>query len=163
MNDIVPVLIIGLIATAITDLWSVIRGTLFGIPPPDFGLVGRWIGHMRGGRFRHDSIKAAAPVRQERLIGWIAHYVIGIGFAAILVAIRGRGWIEAPTLLPALIVGVATIAAPFLLMHPGMGLGMAASRTPNPGAARFHSLVTHSVFGLGLFAGGLLFAAITGP
>ena len=65
MNYIIPTLIIGVCATALTDLWSVIRKALLGVPLPDFGLVGRWIAHMRHGRFRHDSIKAAAPVRQH--------------------------------------------------------------------------------------------------
>jgi hypothetical protein len=43
---------------------------------------------------------------------------------------------------------------PFLVMQPAMGAGIAASRTRNPGAARLQSLVTHAVFGLGLYTGG---------
>lgn len=37
-------------------------------------------------------------------------------------------WARRPTLLPALIVGLATAVAPPLIMQPGMGLGIAASR-----------------------------------
>jgi DUF2938 family protein len=44
--------------------------------------------------------------------------------------------------------------APFLLMQPGMGAGIAASRTPRPVAARLQTLVTHGIFGLGLYAAG---------
>lgn len=44
------------------------------------------------------------------------------------------------------------MAAPFLLMQPGMGAGIAASRTPRPTIARLHSLLTHAIFGLGLYA-----------
>jgi hypothetical protein len=33
-----------------------------------------------------------------------------------------------------------------------LGLGMAASRTPNPLRARLKSLMTHIVFGVGLYA-----------
>lgn len=146
----------GLFATATTDLWAFLRKRLFGIPQPDFGLVGRWIGHFALGRFRHERIAAAAPVAGERLIGWTAHYLIGISFAALLPAAWGARWLEHPALVPALIVGVATVAAPFLLMQPGMGAGVAASRTPRPAAARFHSVVTHTVFGLGLYAAALL-------
>jgi hypothetical protein len=62
-----------------------------------------------------------------------------------------------------LLVGVATVAAPFLVMQPGMGAGIAASRTPRPGAARLQSLVTHTVFGLGLYAGGWLAQAFCSP
>lgn len=141
-------------ATALMDLWTVARKRLFGIPAPDYGLVGRWLAHMPRGRFRHDSIAAALPVRGERQIGWIAHYLIGIAFAAILPAIWGSAWIHHPTIAPALIVGFGTVAAPFLLMQPGMGAGIAASRTPRPAAARTQSLITHGIFGLGLYAAG---------
>jgi hypothetical protein len=39
-------------------------------------------------------------------------------------------------------------------MQPGMGAGIAASRTPRPAAARVQSLITHTVFGVGLYAAG---------
>jgi hypothetical protein len=41
-------------------------------------------------------------------------------------------------------------------MQPGMGAGIAARRTPRPSAARFQSVVTHTIFGLGLYAAGWL-------
>jgi len=149
-------LLTGAGATAATDLWALARRRLLGVPQPDYGLVGGWFGNMPCGRFRHDSIKAASPVRAERWIGWSSHYLIGIAFAAILPAVWGADWLRQPTLGPALAVGLATVAAPFLLMQPGMGAGFAASRTPRPAAARLQSLVTHTVFGLGLYAGALI-------
>lgn len=154
MNTLVCTLITGIGATAVTDLWGFARKPLLGIAPPDYGMVGRWLGHMTRGRFRHESIAASSPVQGERLIGWIAHYLIGIAFAALLIGIWGLAWIQHPTIGPALIVGIATVAAPFLLMQPGMGAGIAASRTPRPGAARLQSLIMHLVFGLGLYAAG---------
>jgi hypothetical protein len=48
------------------------------------------------------------------------------------------------------------VAAPFLVLQPGMGAGIAASRTPRPAAARFQSVITHAIFGLGLYAAGWL-------
>ena len=78
-------------ATALTDLWSGVRRRLLGIVPPDFGLVGRWLAHMARGRFRHDSIAAAPAVRGERLVGWLAHYAIGMSFAALLLFHLGNG------------------------------------------------------------------------
>jgi hypothetical protein len=71
-----------------------------------------------------------------------------------LLAIFGLDWARHPTLGPALLVGIGTVAAPCLVMQPGMGAGVAASRTPRPGAARLQSLVTHTVFGVGLYAAG---------
>lgn len=154
MDYLVCTFLTGVGATAVMDLWAIARKRLLGTPPPNYGLVGRWLAHMPRGRFRHDSIAASLPVRGEGLIGWTAHYLIGIAFAAMLPGIWGLAWIQHPTIGPALLVGIGTVAAPFLVMQPGMGAGFAASRTPRPGAARLQSLVTHGIFGLGLYAAG---------
>lgn len=150
---------VGIGATLLTDLWSAIRGCLLGVPAPDFGLVGRWLAHLPRGRSLHARIAAAAAVRHERLIGWSAHYLIGIAFASLLLVLVGPAWLRHPTLPPALAFGLASVAAPFLLMQPGMGAGIAARRTPRPGIARLHSLVTHGVFGLGLYVSGWVMRA----
>jgi Protein of unknown function (DUF2938) len=155
-------LFIGAGATLATDLWAIARGRLLGVPAPNWGLVGRWFAHMARGRFRHERIATAEPVRGERVIGWTAHYLIGIAFAGALLAIGGPAWARQPTLAPALALGIATVAAPFLLMQPGMGAGIAASRAPRPNAARVQSLVTHAVFGLGLYAAGLVLNFLSG-
>lgn len=146
-------LIMGLTATALIDLWGIVRKQLWGTRAPDYGLVGRWLGHMPAGQFRHDSIAKAPVVTGERLIGWTTHYLLGIAFAALLLGIRGVEWVQHPTLAPALAVGLGTLVVPFFVMQPAMGAGIAASRTPRPGAARLQSLVTHAIFGLGLYAG----------
>lgn len=155
MDYLMGTLITGLAATAVMDLWGIGRRRLLGTPAPDYGLVGRWLGHMARGRFRHASIAKSPAIRGERLVGWTAHYLTGIAFAAVLVGVWGLAWIERPAIGPALIVGIGTVAAPFLLMQPGMGAGLAARRTPRPAAARLQSLVTHAIFGFGLYAAGL--------
>jgi hypothetical protein len=154
MDDLLSILLIGVGATAVMDLWGVARKPLLGIAAPDYALVGRWIAYMAQGRFRHESIAATAPVHNERILGWTVHYLIGVAFAGVLIAIWGLGWIRNPTIGPALIVGIGSVVAPFLLMQPGMGAGVAASRTRHPAAARLQSLVTHAVFGVGLYAAG---------
>ena len=68
-------LVMGLAATALIDLWALVRKHLLGTPAPNYGLVGRWLGHMPWGRFHHHSIAAAPAVRGERIIGWTAEAV----------------------------------------------------------------------------------------
>ena len=155
-------LFIGAGATLVMDLWTLARTRLFGTPPANYALVGRWIAHMAFGRFRHERIAAAPPVPGERAIGWTAHYLIGIAFAGLLLAFSGPAWTRQPTFGPALAFGIATVTAPFLLMQPGMGAGIAASRTPQPNAARLQSLVTHAVFGIGLYASALVLTILSG-
>src|SRR5690348_5878718 len=159
MNIVASSILIGTAATAFVDLWSLARRRILGVPLPDYGLVGRWIAWMPRGRFVHRPISGTKSVRGDRVIGWLAHYSIGIGFAATLIAMRGGEWIANPTLLRALAFGVATVAAPFLLMQPGMGAGIAASRTPRPAAARIQSLITHFAFGAGLYASARILGA----
>lgn len=154
MDFLLHALLVGCGATALVDLWVLLRRRLFGMPLPDYGQLGRWLGHMPRGRFRHAPIAAAAPVRGERPLGWVVHYLIGIAFAALLLALAGHAWIRQPTPGPALAVGIATVAAPWFVMQPAFGLGVAASRAPRPSVARLHSLLTHVVFGAGLYLAG---------
>lgn len=152
-------ILIGAGATLAMDLWTLARRRLFDVPLPNYAHVGRWLGHMRHGRFRHVAIASATPVRHEAVIGWAAHYLTGVAFAALLPALWGAAWLHAPTPGPALAVGLGTVAAPFLLMQPGMGAGLAARRTPRPNVARLHSITTHLAFGLGLYLAAALLRA----
>ncbi len=152
---VLDALVIGIGATAFMDLVALVRRHLFGTPLADYALVGRWIAYMPRGRFVHRPIAASPSLRGEGAIGWIAHYGTGIVFAGMLLAAAGEAWAQHPTVLPALAVGTGSVAAPFLLMQPGMGFGVMAHRTPHPGVARLRSLVTHALFGIGLYVAGM--------
>lgn len=143
--------LIGVGATLILDLWTLFLRVAFGVPVTNYAMVGRWIGNFPRGRWAHASIANAPAVVGEQALGWISHYVIGILYAGLLVLVGGTAWLQTPTMLPALGVGVATVAAPFFLMQPAMGFGVASSRVAKPGAARLRSLAAHIVFGLGLY------------
>lgn len=145
---------IGVGATLVMDLWMSLRKRLFGIAALDYALVGRWFAYLPRGRFRHTPIAASPPVPGERIVGLLAHHASGIVFAGLLLAAFGLDWTLQPTLLPALAVGIGSVAAPFLLMQPGMGMGIAARLAPRPAFARLNSLLTHAVFGVGLYATG---------
>jgi hypothetical protein len=152
----VRAILIGAGATVLFDLWSLFAARAFALPAANWGLVGRWIGHFPRGQFIHESIVAAPPIPGEVTIGWVAHYAIGIFYGFALLAICGLPWGRDPTLLPALIFSLFALAAPFLIMQPGMGAGIAASRTPHPNAARLRSVAAHTVFGVGLYGTALM-------
>ncbi len=154
MNYLLALLTTGIGATALIDLCALGRRRLFGIPLPDYGLVGRWIAYLPRGQLVHRPIAASAPIAGERAVGWIAHYLIGIGFAAALPLCVGIDLLAHPRLLPALTVGLVSVLAPFLFMQPAMGAGIAAARAARPWRARLQSLTTHAVFGLGLYLAG---------
>lgn len=149
-------LLIGLGATLLLDAWTWVLRRALGVRAPDWALVGRWVGHVPRGRFKHADIAAAAPVRGERPLGWCFHYATGIAFAAALLAANGNAWAKQPTLLPCLFFGLSTVVVPWLVMQPAIGAGIAASRTPNPAQARTRSLATHAAFGVGLYVAALV-------
>jgi uncharacterized membrane protein YagU involved in acid resistance len=133
------------------DAWNLFLKRAFGIPSLSYCLLGRWLLHMSGGIFSHASITAAPQKRFECTAGWLAHYTIGVVFALVFVALASGDWLARPTLPPALFFGTATMVFPLLIMQPSLGLGIAASKTPKPAQARLKSLVTHIVFGVGLY------------
>jgi len=143
--------VIGVGATAVMDLWALILKHFFGIEPLNYALVGRWLAHILRGTFRHENIRMAKPVAAELLVGWAAHYVVGVVFAASLIMLAGNDWLSDPGIIPAIGFGVLTVGFPFLLMQPGMGFGIAAEKSPKPNVARLRSLLAHFTFGLGLY------------
>ena len=150
-KHILGAIAIGIGATLVMDLWNLFLKRRFSIPSLSYCLLGRWFRHLAGGTLRHANITAAPQKPLECTIGWIAHYTIGVVFALVFVVLTSGDWLARPTVLPALLYGIGTVVFPFFIMQPSFGLGIAASRTPNPTRARLKSLVTHIVFGVGLY------------
>jgi uncharacterized membrane protein YagU involved in acid resistance len=148
-------ILLGVSATIILDAWALFLKLALKVAPPNFCMVGRWLLHMPRGKFVHASIAAAEPKQAECAAGWILHYLIGVVFALLFLVLVSDDWLARPTLLPALLFGIATVLFPLLLLQPSLGHGVAASRTPNPTQARLKSLVTHTVFGFALYGAGV--------
>ena len=146
---------IGIGATVFMDVWAIFLNKAFGLPRPNWGLVGRWVSHLPETVF-HDDIGKAAPYAQEKALGWAFHYLVGIVYGIILAVLAGASWLAAPTFLPAFVLGIITVGAGWFLLAPGMGAGWAASKLPNPMLVRALNLVSHTVFALGLFSTALL-------
>jgi hypothetical protein len=142
---------IGVGASVLMDVWNLLLKRVLGIPSLSYCLLGRWLLHMPAGTFAHVSISAAPQKRFECTAGWLAHYSIGIAFALVFLALLSGEWLAHPTLLPALLYGIATVVFPLFIMQPALGLGIAAAKTAKPAQARLKSLVTHTVFGIGLY------------
>jgi hypothetical protein len=150
-NYILGAVVIGIGATLLMDSWNLFLKRTFRMPSLNYCLLGRWLRHMPEGTLRHASITAAQPKPFECTVGWISHYTIGVAFAVVFVGLTSGDWLARPTLLPALLYGVGTVVFPFFIMQPSFGLGIAGSRAPKPTQARLKSLVTHTVFGVGLY------------
>lgn len=156
VNLIIPAVFIGIGATAIMDIWAIFLKSAFGVTSLNYAMVGRWIGHMVKGKLMHQSIGQSPKIIGEAIIGWSAHYIIGVIFAITLILIWGQKWLSSPSMIPALVLGFVTVVFPFLLIQPCFGMGVAATKLRSPHINQIKSIAAHLVFGIGLFLSGLL-------
>lgn len=152
--------LIGAGGSALMDVWALVARRAFNVRGLDYAMLGRWIGHLPRGHFFHERIASTEPIPGERPLGWLAHYAIGITFSMLLLGIWGREWARSPTVWPAMLIGLGTIVAPWFVMQPAMGAGIAASKTPNPAAARLRNLATHAVYGIGLYGSAVILSIL---
>ena len=151
VHHVLGAVAIGVGASLLMDAWNLFLKRAFGVPSLNYCLLGRWFLHMPEGTFFHSSIAAAPSRRFECAAGWVAHYTIGVVLAFVFLALAPADWLVRPTVLHALLYGVCTVVLPFFVLQPSLGLGIASSKTPEPARARLKSLVTHAVFGVGLY------------
>lgn len=143
----------GVVATIAMDLSArTLVAPLLGVEAPGPRDLGRWLGHMGHGRFRHEEITAAPAVRGEATIGVLAHYVIGATLGTgygLLLRVGGHRYSSLPS---ALSYGTGTTIFSWLVMFPATGRGLLGRReSARLGAL---SLANHIVYGLGLGAAG---------
>lgn len=149
-------ILIGIGGTIAMDIWAVVLWKVFGQNAPNWAPVGRWFWHLGDGKVFHDSIANAEPYANEQALGWFSHYAVGIVYGIALALFMGPAWLAVPTFLPAFIWGIITVGAGWFLLQPGLGVGWAASKTPNPNKVRALNLAGHTVFALGMWATALL-------
>lgn len=153
---------VGSVATALIDVAAWARGRWMGVPGPNWGLVARWVlGLLQGRLMLGAGGKKMPPRGFETALGWMFHYAVGGALAFGLWGIVGAGWLQAPAFGLSLGYGVLTVVLPFCLLQPAMGLGFAARKTAFPWRARLNSLITHGLFGFGLFLGSALLQVIS--
>jgi hypothetical protein len=147
---------IGLGATVLMDIWAFLLARLSVTGPVNWAPVGRWFFHLRNGKVFHEDIGKAGAYEHELLLGWIAHYAVGTAYGILMGLVGGSSWFAEPTFLLAWVVSLATVSAGWFLLQPGLGLGVAASKAPEPNRVRALNLAAHTVFGIGLYATALL-------
>jgi len=147
---------VGVVATFVIDIWALFVKHVLGLPTAHWALVGRWFAYLPRGKFVHRPIADSAAIPNELTIGWIAHYMTGIFYGVIYLGIVQGILSQRPSLLSGLLFGLVTLVAPWLILQPGMGAGVFASRTPSPGAIRLVNMSVHAIFGISLYLAWLL-------
>lgn len=153
------ILCAGVAAPIAANLARLVYRTITGLPPVDWSITGRWFLMVLSGQPYAPGIGTAAPLPHELLVGTLGYHLISITFAAVYLiglALIGRR----ETFANGLVFGWVTMAFPFLVQMPLMGLGVFASLTPTPWILLGRTLVHHTGFGLGLALGAMLADAV---
>jgi DUF2938 family protein len=145
--------IVGILATVTMDVVAVIalRLGIAGRGPRRTGpdLIGRWIGYLLQGKFRHTDILQTPPLRGELVLGLAAHYSIGIVLTLVYLGLLVVAHAP-PRALSAILYGVATTVFPWFLMFPSQGMGCLGLDAPGDAHLVRVSLFNHIIFGLGI-------------
>src|SRR5438874_11994448 len=146
-------LIVGILATVTMDVVAMVtlRLGITGRRPRRTGpdLIGRWIGYLLQGKFRHTDILQTPPLRGELLLGLAAHYSIGIVLTLVYLGLLVLAH-TTPTALSAILYRTATTVLPWFLMIPSQGMGWLGWDAPDGAHLARISLFNHIMFGLGM-------------
>lgn len=143
----------GIVATATLDVWQQIYRLLFGTPITDWAMIGRWVGHIREGQFVQPDIGKAPPIANERILGWIVHYVVGTGYAVVYLLSMRFVVGSPPSFVSALVFGAVSVGITWFFMEPVLGAGVMGSKLPRQAGAMVHDFTSHLSLGLGLYIG----------
>ncbi len=153
---ILQTLLVGIIATATLDIWQQIYRLVFGAPITDWAMIGRWVGHIPEGKFVQPDIGKAPPIANEYSLGWIAHYVVGIGYAVVYLLLMRFVVGSPPSFISAMVFGAVSVGVTWFFMEPILGAGIMGSKIPRQARAMAHDFTSHLSLGLGLYVGALV-------
>lgn len=117
-------------------------------------LIGRWFTALLKGWLSHADIRHTAASRNEELVGWLFHYLIGGGAVALL--LLPWVWVSGlPTLpsspVPYVLFGLLTSALPWLILMPSFGWGWFGRRGPEGARPLIASPLNHLGYGIGIW------------
>lgn len=151
MTTLIDILIVAVAANVITDLYELALERFLG-KTRDWHLVGRWGANLLKGKLFLNSADETRAVSGELVLGWVIHYIVAVAYVAIyLLSLRICG--ASPSLESAVAFGVITVAAPWFILMPCLGVGAFAKNAARPNFVRGASLSVHVVFGVGIYLG----------
>ena len=160
MGDVfgLQILIVGVGACFVFDVWQRIFQRFTAIPPSDWAIVGRWaIGLVTSGHLIVHDLELRPNRRNELGVGWLVHYSIAVVYAAIYMLLM-RANILAAEFADGLLFGVVSVVVPWLFFLPCLGKGIMGRLTPNPPLVCSLALMMHSIFGVAIGLGFSFFA-----
>lgn len=153
LNLITTGVITGILGTIVMDSLNCFFSRFGIISKIEPEMIGRMVVGWGRGRFVYRHPSEMEKVANEKVYGFAAHYLIGIGLAVPFVLCWGLINEESLSPLSIFVYGVATTAASWFLVYPCMGFGAFGRLSPEGIKATFSSLANHIFYGIGLALG----------
>ena len=147
------IVVVGVFACLIFDLWQRIFQKMTAIPPSNWAMAGRWcIGLLTRGQLVARGLDDSPPMPRELPVGWLLHYVVAVGYAAVYAWLMTLGWLQAGV-SGGLLFGLVSVVVPWFFFLPCLGKGVLARLTPNPLLICALGLMMHALFGAAIGVG----------
>ena len=156
------ILITGLAGATAADVGRTAYQWATGFPAVNWSVTGRWFLMVLQGQPYVPDVGAMPALPNELIAGHAAYYTISVVFAGVYLLLL-KVMKREPSLWNGLLFGWVTMAFPFLVQMPLMGMGVLASATATPLLIIGRTLVHHSSFGLGLAVGAVVTAGRATP
>jgi len=152
VNLVVTGIAAGVVGTMVMDLLNSLLARTGLITRIDVRMIGRMSSGWVRGRFSYGHPGEMKPAAHEAAVGYLSHYLIGVGLAVPFVV--GWGVLADGPVSPAwiFVYGIATTVASVFLVYPSMGLGVFGRKSPEGIRAPLSSLANHTFFGAGMAA-----------
>ena len=146
-------IITGILATAIFDLYQISLSYAYNISKPKWNLIGRFFYGLIERKFFRENIEDENVIKNELIVGYFFHYLIGVIFGFLYISINSIFFIE-PSLLIAILIGFITVLGAWCVLMPfAFNVGFFGSKIENKYKVLLQNLIAHFIFGNGLFIG----------
>ena len=150
-------IISGLFATIMFDLYHSCTNFAYGVEKPKWNLLGRYFLGYKENKFIRKNLINDEELDNELLWGYFFHYLIGIIYGIFFVIFNFLLF-DYPSILLAYIFGFSTVLGAWCFLMPfAYNLGFFGSKSEQRINLLVQNLISHFVFGTGLFIGLYIF------
>lgn len=143
----------GLIATLIFDIFQISLSYSYNINKTKWNLVGRFFVGIIDKNYFHENLNDESPIKNELIIGYFIHYLIGSIFGFIYVVLNII-FFQQPSLVLSLLVGFITVLGSWCIMMPyAYNIGFFGCKKDEQKQMMVQNLIAHFIFGIGLYIG----------
>ncbi|MDQ6984146.1 MAG: DUF2938 family protein [Ghiorsea sp.] len=115
--------------------------------------IGRWFHGILNGVFMYQDISKTKPIKNEKSMGQIFHFIVGGGVVALFYPVfLNVSGLETTSnhLVLASIFGLLTCLLPWFILMPSFGWGLFGAKTPFESKPIIAPIISHLPFGFGI-------------